>query len=108
MSINQDKKQKPKIISIQDLIHSLGLLDEDVLSWIKRDNPKIFLDHKGQAAVSKEFLEKYSKSEEYETAFKRPCCINAPQGHLCKVDAVASNSLALRRLPPILNSAFQV
>jgi hypothetical protein len=71
MSKKRNQKELLEVISIQDLIHSLGLPDEDVLRWIKRDNPKIFLDHKGHEAVSKEFLEKYSKSEEYDMAFKK-------------------------------------
>lgn len=65
------KKQKTEIISIEDLICSLGLLEDDVLGWIKRDNPKISLDHRGRESVPIEYLEKYSKSDEYDKAFIR-------------------------------------
>ena len=68
--------KKPKFISIQDLIYSLGLLEEDVLKWIKRDNPEITKDHRGQTSVPLEFLERYSKSEEYDIAFKKAVATN--------------------------------
>lgn len=69
------KQTKTTYIAIEDLIRRLGLLDEDVLSWIKRDNPQITLDHRGRKSVLISFLEKYSLEEDYTKAFYKAVAV---------------------------------
>lgn len=60
-----------KYIAVEDLISRLGLLEVDVLSWLDRDKPKFRKDHMGRIAIPLEFLERYSTSSEYMSAFNR-------------------------------------
>jgi hypothetical protein len=56
---------KKKWISIEDLSHCLGLADEDVYEWIKRDAPTMSQDHMERPTVPFELLKQYSDSAEY-------------------------------------------
>ncbi|MBX9924003.1 MAG: hypothetical protein K2Y01_07820 [Rhabdochlamydiaceae bacterium] len=64
-------QQRTAHIAIEDLVDELGLLKEDVLRWIKRDNPDISLDHMGRECISIKFLDRYSNEEEYTEALKK-------------------------------------
>lgn len=63
--------EKDSLISIRNLASCLGLADEDIEAWIKRDAPKIKQNHMGDKAVSKELLGKYSLSEDYMKALHK-------------------------------------
>lgn len=71
MTSKKGKSKSSQILAIEDLIAHLGLLDEDVWAWIKKDNPEISKDYRGRPSVPITFLKKYSESEEYNDAFKR-------------------------------------
>ncbi len=65
------KKKNKKIIryiAIDALAHNLGLLKSDVVEWIKKDNPKISLDHRNRESIVTDYLDKYSEHSEYEQA----------------------------------------
>jgi hypothetical protein len=67
----KEKQSAPKWISIQDLSYRLGLVDEDIDEWIKRDAPNKSQDHMERPTVPFELLKQYSYSEEYIKALPK-------------------------------------
>jgi len=65
LSKNKKKSAEIKYIAIEDLVSRLGLLEEDVLKWIERDNPDIHLDHRGRQSVPITLIEQYANCDEY-------------------------------------------
>jgi hypothetical protein len=68
---DKEKQSVLKWISIEDLSYRLGLADEDVAEWIKRDMPNMSQDHMKRPTVSFELLKQYSYSEEYIKALPK-------------------------------------
>jgi hypothetical protein len=67
----KEKHSLPKWISIEDLSYHLGLGDEDVHEWIKRDAPNMSQDHMERPTVPLELLKQYSDSADYLKALPK-------------------------------------
>jgi hypothetical protein len=65
------KQSLPKWISIEDLSYHLGLADDDVCEWIKRDAPNMSQDHMERPTVPLELLKQYSDSADYLKALPK-------------------------------------
>lgn len=65
------KQSLPEWISIEDLSYRLGLADEDVHEWIKRDAPNRSQDHMERPTVPFELLKRYSDSVDYLKALPK-------------------------------------
>ena len=63
--------KKKERISIEDLSYRLGLADEDVYEWIKRDALSMSQDHMERPTVPFDLLKQYSNSPEYIKALPR-------------------------------------
>ena len=71
MSKKEKQSQPPECINVETLSYRLGLADEDVYAWIKRDAPTMSQDHMGRPTVPFEFLEQYSHSTDYIEALNK-------------------------------------
>lgn len=71
MSKEKKQSQSPKWISIEDLSYCLGLADEDVYEWVKRDAPNMSQDHMERPTVPFELLKQYSDSADYIKALPK-------------------------------------
>lgn len=63
--------KKKERISIEDLSYHLGLADEDVHEWVKRDAPNMAQDHMERSTVPFDLLKQYSNSPEYIKALPK-------------------------------------
>jgi hypothetical protein len=61
-------KSKATYIAIEDLVSRLGLLEEDVRKWLKKDGADIQSDYRGRPSVPSDFLERYSNDKRYANA----------------------------------------
>jgi hypothetical protein len=71
MAKRNKETSRKDFIAIDDLAHDLGLLDSDVMAWVAKDRPQLSSDHRGRPCISTEFLDKYSRSEQYPAALKK-------------------------------------
>jgi len=67
----KEKQSSSKWISIEDLSYHLGLADEDVCEWIKRDAPNMSQDHMERPTVPLKLLKQYSDSADYLKALPK-------------------------------------
>jgi hypothetical protein len=71
MSNNTNKQKNIPNIPITTLSHTLGVLEADLIAWVRRDKQIITLDSMGRECVPKTLLEKYSRDSEYTKAFNK-------------------------------------
>lgn len=57
--------------AVDDIAHDLGVLERDLLEWVRRERLVLSRDSRGRLAIETKYRNRFAQSQEYEQCIKR-------------------------------------